>query len=294
MMDLRIPIQEVKYDGKYGNAEFRMMRLDLLNAPVADNKFFKLKWMFNEASAGARSLVSCGGPYSNHLLALAIMAEHYGCRSIGYVRGTHFKSNPILDLCKSHGMDIVQVESSGFSPSVLATRALEEYQDAEWVPMGGTSLDAMKSVADLTAFIPEDVGDVHIPVGTGGTAGGLVMNWSGDVVGYEVVRAGSWRDSEVANEVISGLNNITWVNDKQWTRFGHVNRELLDFARDWFARTGVPLDMNYNIKMIQSIVNQEVKLDSSLVINTGGIQGNLGHEALLGENIYPSFSKQSC
>lgn len=294
-MDLRIPIDHVKYGGQYGHAEFMMLRLDQMNTPVADNKFFKLRWLMEHPSLNSEtSLVSCGGPYSNHLVALSKMAVYLGCKSIGYVRGSHFGTNPVLELCKSNGMKIVLVASSDFDPDQLASLAAQSHPGGVWIPMGGSSNEGMEGAHLLSEFIPNDILEVHMPVGTGGTIAGLASVWKNKVMGYEVVLEGSWADSEDVRGMVENLSNIQWFRDKRWGRFGKVGKELLAFAREWFEKTGIPLDMNYNARMIQSIVYQGIIDSRVLVINTGGLTGNLGHEALLGQDIYPSFSKHSC
>src|SRR5690606_11345633 len=65
-----------------------MLRLDLLDPEIGGNKMFKLQTNFDHALAnGFDQVLSFGGPHSNHLLALALMASRQGIPSLGFVRG---------------------------------------------------------------------------------------------------------------------------------------------------------------------------------------------------------------
>ena len=65
-----------------------VLRLDKIHPVVSGNKEFKLKYYLSDALAkGAESVITWGGPYSNHLVATAFAARKNGLGSIGIVRG---------------------------------------------------------------------------------------------------------------------------------------------------------------------------------------------------------------
>ena len=56
--------------------EASMLRLDKLHPIVSGNKWFKLRYYIEEAiSQSCSTIASFGGPYSNHLVALAYVAK---------------------------------------------------------------------------------------------------------------------------------------------------------------------------------------------------------------------------
>lgn len=64
-----------------------VLRLDELHPIVSGNKWFKLKYYLQQAKEQkSDTIASFGGPYSNHLVALAYAAKEYNLKSIGYVR----------------------------------------------------------------------------------------------------------------------------------------------------------------------------------------------------------------
>src|SRR5580704_2588882 len=65
-----------------------VLRLDKIHPDISGNKWFKLKYFIERArKSNKQTLVSFGGAYSNHLLALAAASAIYGFSSIGYIRG---------------------------------------------------------------------------------------------------------------------------------------------------------------------------------------------------------------
>ena len=64
-----------------------LLRLDSLHPVVSGNKFYKLRFYIESAiENGVSTVASFGGPYSNHIVALAFTAKEAGLKSIGYIR----------------------------------------------------------------------------------------------------------------------------------------------------------------------------------------------------------------
>ena len=78
--------------------EIFLKREDLLHPTVSGNKFRKLKYNVRQARAtGYDTLLTFGGPFSNHLAATAAAARITGIKSIGVVRGEEARNlNPTL------------------------------------------------------------------------------------------------------------------------------------------------------------------------------------------------------
>src|ERR1700748_1126994 len=86
------------------NIELGIMRLDQIHPVVSGNKWFKLKYNISDAIAsGHKTILTFGGPYSNHLIATAAAAKAFGLSSIGIIRGLHARENytDTLHACES-------------------------------------------------------------------------------------------------------------------------------------------------------------------------------------------------
>ena len=65
-----------------------MARLDKIHPVVSGNKIFKLYYLIKEAlETKHQTLLTFGGPYSNHLVATAYACRQNNLKSIGIVRG---------------------------------------------------------------------------------------------------------------------------------------------------------------------------------------------------------------
>src|SRR5258708_3230213 len=65
-----------------------VLRLDKIHPVISGNKWFKLMYYLQAAQqSGAAGLLTFGGAYSNHILAVACAAAELGWKSIGVIRG---------------------------------------------------------------------------------------------------------------------------------------------------------------------------------------------------------------
>ena len=80
-----------------------LWREDLNHPGMSGNKLYKLKYHLNQArETGANQLVSMGGPWSNHLHAVAFAARECQIQSRGIIRGYHNQlSESLIDMLKS-------------------------------------------------------------------------------------------------------------------------------------------------------------------------------------------------
>ena len=67
-----------------------VLRLDLIHPIVSGNKWYKLKEYLTEAKEqNISTVLSFGGPYSNHIVALAAAAKNEEIHAVGIIRGKH-------------------------------------------------------------------------------------------------------------------------------------------------------------------------------------------------------------
>ena len=96
--------------------EASMLRLDKLHPIVSGNKWFKLRYYIEEAiSQSCSTIASFGGPYSNHLVALAYVAKENNVKSIGYVRASKEDTvTPSLQEAQAYGMQLEFIGRTNF------------------------------------------------------------------------------------------------------------------------------------------------------------------------------------
>ena len=87
--------------------EVQVWRLDKIHPEISGNKWFKLKYYLEAGRQQEKKmLISFGGPYSNHIVALACAAHAHGFTSTGLIRGeSPVILTPALYTARKYGMD---------------------------------------------------------------------------------------------------------------------------------------------------------------------------------------------
>jgi 1-aminocyclopropane-1-carboxylate deaminase/D-cysteine desulfhydrase-like pyridoxal-dependent ACC family enzyme len=157
-------------------------RLDQIHPQISGNKFFKLKYNFQEAQQqGFKKVLTFGGAYSNHIAATAYAAHLFGFASVGMIRGEELKDktlNPTLATAQQLGMQLHFVSREQYrqkdQPEYLAALQ-QQYPEHYLIPEGGTNSLAIQGCKEILAAEDRHNYDmICCAVGTGGTISGLI------------------------------------------------------------------------------------------------------------------------
>ena len=269
-------------------------RIDKIHSFVSGNKWFKLKYNLIEArKQGAKTILTFGGAYSNHIAATAFAAKQSGFKSIGIIRGEEYSSlNPTLRFAINNGMKIDYVSRSYYQKkdtSNFLENLKTQFGDFYLIPEGGTNKLAVQGTAEiLDRYDTQNY--ICCAVGTGGTIAGII-NASNDnqvVIGFPAIKGFKQLKKDVNNWTNS--INYKFINDYNINGFAKINNELVDFINKFNATHNVPLDVIYTGKMMMGIFDLVAKDyfpkgSSVLAIHTGGLQGNKGMIERLGINL---------
>lgn len=257
-----------------------MLRLDRIHPLVSGNKWFKLRPNIAAAkAAGYRRILSFGGSYSNHLVALAAAAKDAGLDALGIVPGNYPVLTRSLETCIDLGMRLRFVSRGDFQKlkGGTAQELQDDYPDALIVPEGGSNSAGINGAAAIAALIPEGTTDVAVSVGTGGTLAGIEsalhpeIRLRGICTAADCTGAASLLITARCPERVS-------LSPAQDPRFGRWKPGQVAFMQDFRWRTGIELDVVYTAKLMQLIQAElagGVYREKQLVcIHTGGLQGN--------------------
>ena len=119
ILNLNIPTKITKIKSNFldqKKVELFLKRDDLIHAIISGNKWRKLKYNLQAAkSKGYNTILSYGGPYSNHLHALSYACRQMGFNSIGIVRGVKDQEkNSTLSFCKENNMRLYYLDRSSY------------------------------------------------------------------------------------------------------------------------------------------------------------------------------------
>ncbi len=145
---------------------------------VSGNKFFKLRFYIDTARTnGASTLASFGGPYSNHIVALAYTAKEAGFKSIGYIRSND--NEPLTESlaeAKAYGMELVFLGRGEFQTKKEAILNDPSAKPSTYfIDEGGYGPIGAKGAATiLTDHATEQYNYIIAAVGTGTMLAGCI------------------------------------------------------------------------------------------------------------------------
>lgn len=267
-------------------------REDQNHAQLSGNKLHKLQSFIEHARVNrVPTLISFGGPWSNHLYALAWAGQHYGLKTIGLVRGhPDMEITPTLQDAQHWGMELHWLDRLTYRSKNNAdylARLHDQFGPALVIPEGGSDSQVVQSFKSLNRAIRETIQPdwLFCATGTGGTLAGLVSGgWQNTrVVGIQCVAEGSATQKRIADLLTDNLQTPNWDVwvDGHLGGFAKTNQNLLHFIR-WCDETlDLPLDQVYNAKVLLRVAQAAEQGCFSagqrlLVLHTGGLQGRRG------------------
>jgi 1-aminocyclopropane-1-carboxylate deaminase len=276
--------------------EITLKREDQLHPLVSGNKFRKLKYNLIEAKKqGHQTLLTFGGPFSNHLAATAAAGKIMGFETIGIVRGEEArKLNPSLRFCQDQSMVLFPVSRADYrlknEPEFIASLQ-KKWGNFYLLPEGGTNTLALEGCREILTTADKDFEVICCSVGTGGTWAGLVES---ALPHQEVIGFTALKNHNLENELRKLTTNKNGLLNHDYTFGGYakVSPELIDFINIFNKNFKTPLDPVYTGKLLFGIfdlIKNKLWLwgKKILIIHTGGLQGIEGMNQKLSKKKWP-------
>ena len=275
------------------NISLYIKREDLLYPHISGNKFRKLKYNLVQAKNENKGvLLTFGGAFSNHILAVAAAGKEQGFKTIGIIRGEELQDkiseNPTLQKAQDLGMvlEFVHREIYREKSNPKFIKQLEErYGDFYLIPEGGTNELAVKGCEEILTANDEKFDYICCAVGTGGTISGIIncSKSSQQVLGFPALKGDFLREDICKFATKSNWDLITAYH---FGGYAKVSEELIVFINEFHQKYKIPLDPIYTGKMmfgIMDLMNKNYFPENSkiLIIHTGGLQGIAGINNLL-------------
>ena len=268
-------------------------REDLLHPIISGNKFRKLKYNLEEAKKeNKKVLLTFGGAFSNHIVAVAGAGKEYGFETIGIIRGEELQDkiseNPSLLQAQQSGMKFVFISRDQYrlkETQDFIEQLKKDYGDFYLLPEGGTNELAIKGCEEILTETDSQFTHICTSIGTGGTITGIINSsaYNQNIIGFS-----SLKGDFLQNDIAKFANKQNWtVNcDYHFGGYGKVRDELIDFINDFYLQHQIPLDPIYTGKMMFGIMDLIEKNyfppnSKILAVHTGGLQGIAGMNATL-------------
>lgn len=266
-----------------GGRQLFIKREDERDPVLGGNKWCKLRGHLLAARhAGCTRLVSVGGPWSNHLLALAVAGARHGFATTGIVRGEARTTATLVDAA-----------AAGMELHFVSRRAYRQRAEPDWlqalappgswlIAEGGAGPEADVGLAALAAELAgQTTGVVQLllPVGSGTTFSGLVRHLPAR---FSVTGVMAFHDPSLPARLTPGLRGararwqlVAGVAARQHAR---LSPALLQLQADFNRHEGVLLDTVYGVRMLAALSACATE-DTVVMLHTGGLQGRRGHLA---------------
>ena len=259
------------------------LRLDEIHPIVSGNKWFKLRFYVQEAlNQSVDTIASFGGPYSNHLVALAFTAKENNLKSIGYVRSN--KNEPITPSLKeavAYGMQLVFIGRTNFQE--IKNELLNKNKEPiYYINEGGYGqLGALGASTIHDTLNSNNFDTIICAVGTGTMLAGLINGAAAhqQVIGIPILKNENTIKKEISSLIVN--QQIPWSLLHQFDEGGYakINPALLHFMNELWTNEKVPTDIVYTGKLfyaVKKLVQDNYFSPNSkiAIIHSGGLQGN--------------------
>ena len=288
------PLQKLEDDFlKEKGIELFIKRDDLIHAYIQGNKWRKLKYNLFEARLNSiHTLLTFGGPYSNHIYATAAAAKLFHFKAIGIIRGDKGEVlSPTLQFAASQGMELYYMDRASYREkddptNIESLRA--QIGNFYMIPEGGTNPLAVEGAAEIIEEIRIPFDYICTACGTGGTLAGLVSGLKGQkqAIGFSSLKGTDTLTAKVS-ELVNYFTGFDYPNyqvnfDYHFGGYAKVKPELIAFIKEFKLKYHIQLEPVYTGKMFYGlfdmIKNDRFARGSTIVaLHTGGLQGLCGY-----------------
>ena len=270
------------------NMEASILRLDKLHPIVSGNKWFKLRYYIEEAmNQSCTTIASFGGPYSNHLVALAYVAKENNIKCIGYVRATKEDTiTPSLQEALAYGMQLEFMGRTHFQEIKNDLLKTNQYSSIDndstyFIDEGGYGTIGAKGAATILNEHCKHYTTIIAAVGTGTMLAGLINAAEAhqEIIGIPVLKNENTIEDEIKALLINKAASFSLLHNFHQGGYAKTNPALIAFMNQLWETEKIPSDIVYTGKLlfaVDSLLKENYFKEGSkiLVIHSGGLQGN--------------------
>lgn len=280
-----ITVDRIQF-GAAQTIDTNMLRLDKIHPQISGNKWFKLKYQLELAHTQKKhGLVTLGGPWSNHLHAVAAAAASLNWPSIGVIRGEKplVPSQTLTDV-EELGMHLEYISRNAYqNRQTLLQQLQQKYPDYLVLDEGGRGLTGIQGAAEILKLVANLDQYTHIlaAVGTGTTLAGLCLSAlpSQFVIGISSLKGKDTITGELKTWLPESRQSFQILTPYHFGGYARHQPELLRFMSEFFEKTRIPTDFVYTGKLCyawNSLCEASFFPPGSsvLLIHSGGLQGN--------------------
>jgi 1-aminocyclopropane-1-carboxylate deaminase len=285
LLQLPSPLSQLNHHpGRERGIRIFIKRDDLIHPAISGNKWRKLKWNIEKAKEQrSETLITGGGPWSNHLAATAVAGKLCGFKTIGIIRGQVKRTTSTLDFCEEHGMQITFASREQFDsmPGDIESENALQLLNGYFIPLGGENEMGRRGCAEIMQEVEIDFDLVAVSVGTGTTLRGIAESIPQKrVIGFSAVRDHAQHSPEFLHWLLEHPN-VELTHNYSCGGFARSTPALDNFIVSFHQQNKIMLEPVYTGKMMMGLFDmieqEQIKNDSTIIaMHTGGLQGLKG------------------
>lgn len=256
-----------------------MLRLDKIHPVISGNKWFKLKYhLENFYTGNYQGVLTFGGAWSNHIIAVACACFQQKIKCTGIIRGEK-PSNLSLTLQEAvhFNMELKFISREQYRKKTSAEFLEElkkEYPGFYIIPEGGAGDEGEKGAGEILNLVSaNNYTHIACAIGTAAMYKGIVkkIKINQAAIGIPVLKGFTELREHPASQIFPAYH---------FGGYAKTNNDLFGFMNDFFKQTNIPTDFVYTGKLVFAVCDL-VKKDffqkgsKILIIHSGGLQGNL-------------------
>lgn len=279
------PLESTIWQIENKRYQIHVKRDDLIHPFISGNKFRKLsEWIKYAHSHSIKHLVSAGGLWSNHLLAMAAVGKQLQFGTTAYVRAEADELRASLHAQKLRDLNMQLLPLARHEFRAASSRFEAEFGNDDtslWIPMGGEGelgATGCKQILEETGY---NWDYIWTCAGTGTTALGLAAALREAHSKSELIVVSAISSQDFTNELQERLSQeyaFTKVILPQGPRFGKFSERQFKIGLDWYKQTGILPDPIYQLKLLEQFEAWLKEKNPShwariLFVHTGGLTG---------------------
>jgi len=281
--------------------EVFIKRDDLIHPIISGNKWRKLKLNIEKyESSPFKGVISMGGAFSSHILALSYVCYKKKIPCVLLIRGEKPKKNDdIIQKCIANGAVIHHLSRTDYANKIWVNQFSEEnYPSYFFIPEGGGNKYGLYGCKAIVEEISIEFDELFCDVGTGTTLAGIsnALKAHQKVNGIVVLKGAENLEKEIEDkymEVYGEYSRAKWnlIHDYHFGGYAKYDHELVLFMQLFYEITGIKTDPIYSGKMFYGLIDilkKEIINPSKKIIalHSGGLSGIRGYENRYGVKIY--------
>jgi 1-aminocyclopropane-1-carboxylate deaminase len=293
-----VPVQPIEAPDLFPGIRLSVKRDDLLHPAYGGNKWRKLKYNLIKAKeSGHDTILTFGGPWSNHIHATAAACADLGFQSIGIIRGEEPANwSQTLIGARERGMRLVFISRAEYAEKdehFFKAWLHDRFGSFFLIPEGGANYLGIQGCSEIIGYEERTFDLIVCPAGTGTTAAGLLLASKPEqkVLAVSALKG----EDRLTDTILISLGwalgdpsfgedfreKLTVTHDYCCGGYAKYTPELPGFMAELEGQTGLKTDQVYTGKMFfalsQLAKSGHFQKDASvLAIHTGGLQGLAG------------------